>query len=86
MTRVLRGEDFRAYLNYYALTPTDMDFTPDGKYAFIISGQSGQEWGSGVILKLDCDTYKIVDAIYPPPGGSDLIRINPKEIAAPEAH
>jgi len=80
MTRVLRGEDFIAYLNYFALTPTDMDFTPDGKYAFIISGVAGQEFGAGTILKLDCDTYRIVDAIYPSLGISSLIRINPREI------
>lgn len=80
MTLVLGGEDFIAYSPYFALTPTDTDFTPDGKFAFIISGQSDQSTGSGVILKLDCDTYKIVDAIYSPLGGSDLIRVNPKEI------
>ncbi|TFH65775.1 MAG: WD40 repeat domain-containing protein [Candidatus Zixiibacteriota bacterium] len=84
MTRVLGGEDFIAYSPYFALTPTDMDFTPDGKYAFIISGVAGQEFGAGTILKLDCSTYKIVDAIYPSLGISNWIRINPREVKGGE--
>lgn len=77
MTRILDGYDFRAS-NSKALDPNDMDFTPDGKYAFIINGGQGTQ--TGAILKLDCDTYKIVDAFYPPDGLSRIIRVNPQEI------
>jgi hypothetical protein len=85
MTRILREEDFAAYSPYFAFSPCDMDFTPDGKYAFIINGGAGHSFGVGTTLKLDCDTYKIVDVIYPPPFSiSQLIRINPKEIKGGE--
>jgi hypothetical protein len=85
MTRILKEEDFVAHTPYFAFSPCDMDFTPDGKYAFIVNGGAGHDFGVGVILKLDCDTYKIVDAIYPPRSSlAWLIRINPKEIKAGE--
>jgi hypothetical protein len=87
MTRILREADFAAYSPYFAFSPCDMDFTPEGKYALIVNGGAGHDFGVGVILKLDCDTYRIVDAIYPPPFSiSQLIRINPKEIGVPETH
>ena len=82
MTRILQGEDFGTSSLYMALDPSDMDFTPDGKYAFIINGGQGPE--RGAILKLDCDTYKIIDAFYPALGPSNLIRINPREIKGGE--
>ena len=75
---ILDGSDFAGYWPFYGLNPSDMDFTPDGKYGFILSGGEGLNYGP--ILKLDMDTYEIVDAFYPPDGVSRLIRINPREI------
>jgi DNA-binding beta-propeller fold protein YncE len=79
LTRILNSVDFRGYFPFMGLNPDNMDFTPDGKYALITNG--GQmEYGP--IIKLDMDTYKIVDAFYPPGGVSWWIRINPIEIKA----
>ena len=78
MTRILRGEDFGPIGTGEPLDPGDMDFTPDGKYAFISNGGQGNK--SGPIFKMDCDTYKIV-AVFPTPAGiSGWVRVNPKEI------
>ncbi len=79
LTRILNSVDFRGYFPFRGLNPDDMDFTPDGKYALITNGG---EMEYGPIIKLDMDTYKIVDAFYPPGGVSWWIRINPTEIKA----
>lgn len=79
MTRVLTASDVRGSMYSAGFDPNTMDFTPDGRYAFILNG--GLHWWDwGAIIKIDCDSYKIVDAFWPPSGLSTLIHVNPKEI------
>lgn len=79
MTRILTEDDVSvSYPFGNGLNPSGMDFTPDGKFAFIVNGGQGLEWGA--ILKMDCSTYKIVDVIAPPPSLSQSVYINPREI------
>jgi hypothetical protein len=72
--KILDGSDFHGR----GLDPSDMDITPDGKYAFFISGGEGLDHGP--ILKFDLDTYQFVDAFFPPAGFSRVIRMYPLEI------
>ncbi len=59
-----------------ALNPSDMDFTPDGRYAIISNGVGLGAFGP--ILKVDLESYRIVDTIYPALGFPRVIRMNPK--------
>jgi hypothetical protein len=78
MTKVLDGSDVSSGYPLQGLDPFDMDITPDGKYAFLNGGGCGL--GFGPVIKVDLDTYTIVDAIYPSLGAPRVLRINPKEI------
>ncbi|MGB5105611.1 MAG: hypothetical protein WBP29_07120 [Candidatus Zixiibacteriota bacterium] len=79
MRKILDGRDYIGGPPYvFGLNPSDMDITPDGKYAFLNSGGEGMEHGP--ILKLDLDTYQIVDAFYPPAGVARSLRMYPLEI------
>jgi hypothetical protein len=72
--KILDGTDFGGK----GLDPSDMDFTPDGQYAFFLGGGEGMDHGP--ILKYDLDTYQFVDAFFPPAGFSRVIRMYPLEI------
>ncbi|MCX6832558.1 MAG: hypothetical protein NT028_10610 [candidate division Zixibacteria bacterium] len=76
--RVVDGVDYQAFWKWPYLELSQIDFTPDGRYAFLRSG-AGMS-GSPPIAKLDLDTYEIVDAIYPDRGVSRAMRIYPLEI------
>ncbi|GEM_PF-1706855 len=79
LRRIINGLDYGGTHPYvYGFNPSDMDFTPDGKYAFFISGGEGLEHGP--ILKFDLDTYQFVDAFFPSAGFSRVIRMYPLEI------
>jgi hypothetical protein len=79
LRKILDGLDYVGTQPYFfGLNPSDMDITPDGEYAFLISGGEGMEHGP--ILKLDLDTYQIVDAFYPQGGVARSIRMYPIEI------
>ena len=79
MKKVLDGADYETFLPYFMFPEiSQIDFTPDGRYAFLRSGYGLS--GSPPIAKLDLDTYEIVDAIYPNNGVSRAMRIYPLEI------
>jgi hypothetical protein len=78
MKKVVDGSDYQAFWKWPYLELSQIDFTPDGRYAFLRSG-AGMS-GSPPIAKLDLDTYEIVDAIYPHHGVSRAMRIYPLEI------
>jgi hypothetical protein len=80
MTRVLTSDDVRtAYPYYCALDLKQVEISPDGRFALLLN--SDGFIADGPILKLDLDTYKIVDAFYPRwPAGARLLRIYPLEI------
>jgi hypothetical protein len=76
--KVLDGADYQTFLPYYMYPEiSQIDFTPDGRYAFLRSGYGLS--GSPPIAKLNLDTYEIVDAIYPHSGVSRAMRIYPLE-------
>lgn len=76
MRKILDGRDFIGVLPFLpALNPSDMDFTPDGKYAILISGGEGMEYSP--ILKLDLDTYEIVDTFDVRRAVAQSLRIYP---------
>ncbi len=75
MRKLFDGRDFGAARDTFELDPSDMTFTPDGKYAFLMNGGDGSQ--DGPILKLDLDTYDFVEVINPPAGLSSTIRICP---------
>jgi hypothetical protein len=78
MKRVVDGDDYTAFGGWPYTQLHQIDFTPDGRYGFIRGGYG--IGGSPPILKLDLDTYEIVDAIYPQYGISRAMRIHPLEI------
>lgn len=78
LRRIMYEFDVSFPYPFEGLDPNGMDFTPDGKYAFILNGGVG--WGWGPIIKLDCQNYEVIDLIIPPLGQSETIRINPREI------
>jgi hypothetical protein len=78
MKKVVDGSDYQAFWKWMYLELSQIDFTPDGRYAFLRSGFGLS--GSPPIAKLDLDTYEIVDAIYPDRGVSRAMRIYPLEI------
>ena len=78
MKRVVDGADYPAFWDWRYLPLSQIDFTPDGRYAFLLSGAGLS--GPTPILKLDLDTYEIVNAIYPQYGVSRAMRIYPLEI------
>jgi hypothetical protein len=80
MQKVLDGVDYGSFSPYRRfLDVGQIDFTPDGRYAFILNGHGLS--GSPPIAKLDLESYEIVDAIYPPSGVSRAMRIYPLEIS-----
>jgi hypothetical protein len=79
MKMVLDGADYDTFLPYYLYPEfSKIRFTPDGRYAFLLSGFGLS--GSPPIAKLDLETYEIVDAIYLHRGVSRVIQIYPLEI------
>lgn len=80
MTRVLTSDDVAgAYPYIEGLDLKQVEITPDGKYALLLS--SNGFIADGPIIKLDLDNYQIVDAFYPRwPAYAKKLRIYPIEI------
>jgi len=78
MRRILNSVDFTGPWPFYGLDVLDMDFTPDGRFAYFIGGDQGLYYGP--IIKYDLDNYRIVDAVYPTPGIAQRIRFNPQAV------